>query len=585
MKSKEEFIQFLERFAFLMSLFGLLGIISDFGFEQAPRIISLLALFYISVLIVNIFATIGRYFHPEKRKRKKAIIFDTLALIFSIWVIYHHFEQVENYNFFAVFYDDIWLRVAVVLTFIRDFSELRFNYKTSFLNPAQLFISSFILIILVGSILLMLPTATHDGISFIDALFTATSAVCVTGLIVVDTATYFTEIGQSIIMVLIQLGGLGILTFASYFSYFFKGNDTYQNQMVLTDVTSSNKIGEVFSTLKNILLITFIIEGFSAVLIFSSIDPSDFSSISEQIFFSIFHAISAFCNAGFSTLSNSIYEVEFRYNYAFQLIVALTFIIGGLGFPIVSNIYGYSKYLGVRLFSKFKSKEYFKPWVLNLNSRITLITTFTISSIGFVLFYLMEAGNTLAEHSRFGKVVVSFFNATTPRTAGFNSIDFSSLNFSTIMLIFLLMWIGASPASTGGGIKTSTFAIATLNIFSMARGKNKIEIFRREIADISVRRAFAIISLSLIAIGFSVILLSITDSEKDLLSIAFECFSAYSTVGLSLGITGELSELGKLIVTVLMFVGRVTLLTVIIAFFKKVKEINYRYPTEEITMN
>ena len=585
MKLGIQFISFLEKFAFTLCTLGLIGIILDFGFHQKPQVISLLALFYLCALSINIFASIARYFHPDKKKHISAIIFDAFILLFSLWVIYHHFEHTKTFNFHDIFYDDVWLRVAVALAFVRNFSELRFNYRTSFMNPAQLLVSSFLVVILVGTVLLMLPKATHDGISFIDALFTATSAVCVTGLIVVDTATYFTDIGKLIIMSLFQIGGLGILTFASYFSYFFKGGATYENQLVLSDVTASSKMGEVFSLLKSILLITFIIEATSALFIFFSVSPTHFTNFGEHVFFAVFHSISAFCNAGFSILSDSIYDQDFRFNYSLQLIIMLTFIFGGLGFPIVSNSYNYLVYSIKRLFLKFRSIDTYRPWVLNINSRITLITTFSISAIAIVTFYLMEYDNTLREHSGFGRVVTAMFSATTPRTAGFNVVDMSALNFSTIMLVFLLMWIGASPVSTGGGIKTSTFAIATLNIFSLARGKSKIEIYRREIADISVRRAFAVISLSLIAIGFAVILLSYTDKEKDLLSIAFEVFSAYGTVGLSLGITGELSELGKLIISATMFIGRLTLLTVIIAFFKKVKQIQYKYPTEEITIN
>lgn len=182
-------------------------------------------------------------------------------------------------------------------------------------------------------------------------------------------------------------------------------------------------------------------------------------------------------------------------------------------------------------------------------------------------------------------MITALFGAATPRTAGFNSINTSAMLFPTTMMVFLLMWIGASPSSTGGGIKTSTFAIATLNIISLARGKSRIEVFRREIADRSVRRAFAIISLSLVVIGLAIMLITVFDPHKDLLHIAFECFSAYSTVGLSLGITDALSTPGKYIIIAVMFVGRVSMLTVVIALFKKVKHKNYRYPTEDITIN
>lgn len=223
--------------------------------------------------------------------------------------------------------------------------------------------------------------------------------------------------------------------------------------------------------------------------------------------------------------------------------------------------------------------------MLNINSRITLITTIALMVAGFFSFFWFEYHHTLSEHSLWGKIVTALFGATTPRTAGFNSVDMTALSFPTIMITFLLMWIGASPASTGGGIKTSTFAIATLNILSLAKGKDRIEIYRREIADISVKRAFATISLSLIVIGVGIMFITVSDPEKGLLNIAFECFSAYSTVGLSLGITGGLSDIGKLVIIAIMFVGRVSMLTIIIAFFKKVKHKNYRYPNEEITIN
>jgi Trk-type K+ transport system membrane component len=268
-----------------------------------------------------------------------------------------------------------------------------------------------------------------------------------------------------------------------------------------------------------------------------------------------------------------------------QLIVILTFVLGGLGFPIVSNIINYLKYRLRKLFAPKRNKIGYRPWVLNLNSRITLITTLSISAVAFVAFFLLEFNNTLAEHGGFGKVVTALFGATTPRTAGFNSIDTAAMLFPTTMMVFLLMWIGASPSSTGGGIKTSTFAIATLNILSLAKGKTRIEIFRREIADISVRRAFATISLSLVVIGMGIMLISYFDQEKDLLDIGFECFSAYSTVGLSLGITASLTNMSKLVLIVVMFVGRVSMLTIIIAVFKKIKHKNYRYPTEDITIN
>lgn len=578
-------LKLLYRIALWTSILGIIAFISDFGFSQTDFSQQLLDGFYFVVLGVGIISTFARYFENFRLIKRKVFVFDFLSVFFTLWIFYMYLFVGVPFETDLLLENPIWVRIAVLFTFIREFSEIKFNYKRTLLNPAQLFVASFLLIILIGSFLLMLPNATHEGISFIDALFTSTSAVCVTGLIVVDTGSYFTEFGQIIIMGLIQVGGLGILTFASYFSYFFKGGATYENQLALSDMTSSKKLGEVFSTLKYIILITFTIELVSGLLIYSSLDAENFQSQYEQIFFSVFHSISAFCNAGFSTLTNSLYEDGFKYNYFLQLTVILSFVLGGLGFPIVSNIINYLKYRVRKLFSFGKNKVGYRPWVLNINSRITLVTTLSISAIAFIVFFALEYNNTLAEHSGYGKIVTALFGATTPRTAGFNTIDTASMLFPTTMMVFLLMWIGASPASTGGGIKTSTFAIATLNILSLAKGKTRIEIFRREIADITVRRSFAIISLSLIVIGSGIMLISVFDNDKNLMDIAFECFSAYSTVGLSLGITSDLSNMSKMIIIVIMFVGRVSMLTIIIAVFKKIKHKNYRYPTEEITIN
>lgn len=576
-------LNLLYRIAFWISLIGLIAIISDFGFYQTDFYQNILDVFYFFVLGIGLIVAFFRYSRERKLIKREELVFDLLSVAFTLWLYYQFVFVGVPFKTDLLLENPIWVKIAVLLIFIREFSELKIDLKRTVLNPGQLFILSFLVIIFFGTFLLVLPKATYDGISYLDALFTSTSAVCVTGLAVVDTGKHFTLFGQTIIMILIQVGGLGILTFASYFSYFFRGETSYENQLTLSDMTSSRKLGEVFSTLKSIILITFGIELVAGVLIYTSIDSSNFASQSDKVFFSAFHSISAFCNAGFSILTNSLYETGFRFNYYLQLVIILTFVLGGLGFPIVVNIFKFLKYKIVNLFITKKRK--YRPWVLNLDSRITLVTTLSISIAAFIVFYFLEYNNTLTEHSEFGKMVTALFGATTPRTAGFNTIDTAAMKFPTLMMVLLLMWIGASPQSTGGGIKTSTFAIATLNILSLAKGKSKIEIFRREIADISVRRAFAIMSLSLIIIGFSIMFISFLDPEKQLIDIAFECFSAYSTVGLSLGITADLSNSSKFVIIVVMFVGRINMLSLVIAVFRRTKHKNYSYPKEEITIN
>ncbi|MDM1296504.1 ATPase [Sphingobacterium sp. N143] len=457
--------------------------------------------------------------------------------------------------------------------------------RKRFYNPAQLFIFSFLLLIIAGTVLLKLPIALNQPISWLDALFTATSAVCVTGLVVVDTASHFTLWGQVFILLLIQAGGIGILSFAGLFTYFLKGGSSYENQLAIRDFSNTERLGEVFVLLKRTIAITFGIELVGAAAIYWSITGLPGTTVAERIFIALFHAVSSFCNAGFSTLPKGLMDQQVYYNYGFQLAVACIYIFGGLGFPIVINVIKYIKHLADRLLRKWTTKEnYYRPWVMTINSKINLITTACITVFATILLFVNEFDHVFADHQGVGKLVLAFATATTPRTAGFNSIDFAQLHFSSILFVMLLMWIGASPNSTGGGIKTSTFALAVLNVISLAKGKDRTEIFRREIAGISIQRAFATMFLSLIIIGIAIFAISFFERDRPLLDIAFECFSAYSTVGLSLGVTADLVGASKVVLILLMFIGRVTMLSVLIAFIKKVRYTHYRYAEEELTI-
>ena len=572
----------VRRIPIFLALLAILLAIVDFGFNLTDSIRNMFWIFYLSVLVVEVISIVTRYFFVKVRPTFKVWPFDIVLLASLIIVLLNQFGF-ANYSLFK---SHLWVYLLAVFTFIREFSLLKAGLIKRLLNPAQVFILSFVGVILWGTLLLMLPNATVGGLSFIDALFTSTSAVCVTGLVVVDTGSYFTGLGQLVIITLIQIGGLGIMTFASYFSYFFKGKSTYETQLMIKDMTNADKMAEVFGTLKKVLLLTMIVELVGAVAVYFTISPAVIPDAMQRIYFSIFHSISGFCNAGFSTLPNNLADSIWQFNYPLQLVLAFLFIIGGIGFPIVFNLTQYLKYLvKYRLILNNKRQAVHFPWVINMNTRIVFITTTILIVGGSILFYMFEFNNTLKVHSGFGKIVTAFFSACTPRTAGFNSVDTSALGFGTIMMLFLLMWIGASPGSTGGGIKTSTFAIGTLNFLSLAKGKDRLELFRREIADISVKRAFAVIALSLVIIGASVFFIALIEGYQDLLPIAFECFSAYSTVGLSLGITASLSSASKLVIIFTMFIGRVGMLTILIALFRRTRDLKYRYPKEEILIN
>ena len=565
-------------------MFCFLLLIYDFGFHSSITESFDLDLFYYYALLVGLVSSVLTYINDRKRIYQRIAILDGLSGLFSGVLLALHFFTPENYEFRQVSEQFSLEKFAAALLFFKGFLDLRVSYRRTALNPAQLFLISFVVIILGGTLLLSLPGATYEGIGLLDALFTATSAVCVTGLIVVDTATHFTFFGQSILLFLIQIGGLGILTFVSYFSYFFKGEISYEKQIAINQINSSGAIGKELGLLKNILIITLSIEAFSALLIFYNTDPTAFNSLSERVFFSVFHAVSAFCNAGFSTLSESLMQGSFQFNYGLQLAIILTFVIGGLGFPIVSNIVSYLSYKTKGVFSFFDKPNY-RPWVLTLNSRIALITTIVLTVGGTFVFFGLEKDGVLSSHSGFGKLVTALFGATTPRTAGFNTVDASHFRFPTLLLTMFLMWVGASPKSTGGGIKTSTLAIAILNILSLAKGRERIELYRREIVEVAVKRAFAMISLSIIVIAIGVLGISAFEPDLTMIEIAFESVSAYSTTGLSMGVTSSLSPISKFIIIILMFVGRVSALTVLIAIFRNVINQNYRYPKEEITIH
>ena len=453
--------------------FGLMIVEAGFYTELLYR--SQVIFFYDVSFLLTIFNIL--YYNMYKKNAATRKLWP-LEILIILLVILYYAARLE-YNFFDSrnlrLVNQRLLYLLITLCFIRDFSSLRINFKRAFINPAQLFISSFIGIIFLGTAMLLMPNATTKGITVLDALFTSTSAVCVTGLVTLDTAKDFTVFGKIIILALIQTGGLGIMTFASYFSYFFRGDSSFENQISISEMTSSDKLGDVFNTLKRVLVITVTVELVGAALIYLSLDLSLLgNSINNGIMFSVFHSISAFCNAGFSTLSGGLSEPGYELNYALHVVIAFLFIFGGLGFPIVYNVYKYIRHLFQNiLLSKITKEKYrYTPWVININSRIILITTAVLLVVGTVLIYLFEKDGSLKNHTYFGTVVEAFFISASNRTAGFNTVNMVSLSGPTIMICLLLMWIGASPASTGGGIKTTTFAIAILNIIAFARGKN-----------------------------------------------------------------------------------------------------------------
>jgi potassium uptake TrkH family protein len=586
---KKLILKLTDSLLLLMSLLGVICMIYFFGFDIQAYIKANLEIFF--QFLASIFLVLLTIQLFLKRKRKiQAILFDFLLIsLLGLMVLEKYtFPEwfKENLSILSFLQKNVVIYLITIVIFIIEVSKRSLFIFLSKINPAVLFIISFMFIIITGTGLLLLPNATTNGISFIDSLFTSTSAVCVTGLASVDTQYAFTALGKGIILMLIQLGGLGVMTFTSFFGLFFSGNDSFRNNMFIKDMINNDTLADIFKNLLKILVFTLVIELAGAIIIYFNIDRTFFPDEAANLRYSIFHSISAFCNAGFSTLSQGLYDIRFRFNYPVHLTVAFLIILGGIGFPILLNYYKLAKHYLHNFFRKLKSKSYLhKPNIININTRIVIYTTLILLFFGTVAFFFTEYNNTLKEHSLGGKIVEAFFLSVTPRTAGFNTVDYGAILPSTILLTIFLMWVGASPGSTGGGIKTSSFAIAILNVFSIAKGKNRIEVSRKEIADDSVRKAFATILLSLLAIGVSILLVSSFEKGEKTLAIAFECFSAFGTVGLSNNLTPTLSPESKWVLVFTMFLGRVGTLTIFVAFIRKVNSLRYKYPEENIIIN
>ena len=418
-------------------------------------------------------------------------------------------------------------------------------------DPARVTAAGFVGLILFGTALLSLPAAsTGPRLSFIDALFTACSAVCVTGLVVVDTGADLSFLGQTVVLILIQIGGLGIMTVSTILLLLLArpfGFSTYHY------VSSGYHHGEGLSVkrlVKGILLFTLSIEALGAGLIFVYIHATTVTQ-AHAAWWAVFHAVSAFCNAGFGLESDSL--VSFQGSFLINAVFMALIILGGLGFLVLDELWG-------RLRSKAKTR-------LSLHSKLVLSSSAILLLFGAVVYLVLESGRSLAGLDWPTRILISLFQSTTTRTAGFNTADLGLLSDATLLVMMALMFIGASPGSCGGGIKTTTLAVLAATVKARITGQAKPNLFNRSLSDNSVGRAATLMAgATIIVFGFAVLILFFTPPSADrgfLVKVIFETVSAFGTVGLSLGITPELTGPAKFLVVVLMFIGRLGPLTMV----------------------
>ncbi len=453
------------------------------------------------------------------------------------------------------------------------------------INAPRVVFMSFLIVILIGSVLLRLPFATpaeKPALRYVDALFTATSATCVTGLIVKDTPNDFSRFGQIVILCLLQTGGLGIMTMSTFFLLLLGRRIAFREYTTVESSLGKAGFNNFRQLIYYVLLMTFLFELIGACVLFARLELSPVNDLStgRTVFVAIFHSISAFCNSGFSLYSDSL--TRYNNDSVIMLTMAILIIAGGLGFIVLYNI--------CRL--RMWKKDRIKRGRLNLQSKIVLLGSAIFLLVGFVLFMTFEWRNNFAGMPFGEKALNSFFCSVTPRTAGFSTVDYSAMTKPSMLLTMFLMFIGASPGSTGGGIKTCTFIIIIMTSWAMIRGSQNVTIFKRTIPTKVVQKAIGILSISILIIIVMTITLSITENNSDLgygpddagslHKIVFEVISAFSTVGLSTGITPLLSVLGKIIVTITMFIGRIGPLVISLAIAQREIPPAVAYPEEKV---
>jgi trk system potassium uptake protein TrkH len=461
-----------------------------------------------------------------------------------------------------------------VFTRLRKLSEFIGSVVS---HPAQTIVLSFVLVIAVGTLVLMMPFTTVDrlGLPFVDALFTTTSAVCVTGLIVVDTATAFTVWGQIVIAVLIQVGGLGIMILSFFAIFVFRQSVSVESKLLISYLLSENNMRTLSSALRRIIIITVAIEFAGALFLFLAFRSSA-GGAGRAVLLAVFHSVSAFCNAGFALFSNSLEDFVSRADVNFT--IAALIILGGLSFGVISNA---ARVIGDRARRLMGRKE--RHAQLTVNGRAVLIVSGVLTVGGMLLFYALEHGRSMAHLPVGTQYLAAFFQSVTLRTAGFNTLPLGGLMTATYLVMIAWMFIGGASGSTAGGIKVNTVAVIGSYVVRLRRGTRQTVLFRHTVRESQVAGAFTVLLFGVLAVGIGTFLLAITESF-DFTEIFFETVSAFGTVGLSTGITGGLSTPGRFVVIALMFMGRVGPLTIFSAFSGRVEPARVAYPTADISV-
>ncbi len=594
--------------------FGIISLFLEQSDITSPLISIIINVIDIIIAILLITEIVTDYrLSPYKKIYFKSNLFSLCFALFYLGLFFYTKLSLPGFGFGSITgagppvitagYAPIVIIIRNIFMILKVFS--RFRRLAGFIenitiHPAQTIFFSFLVVIIVGTFLLMLPFSTtrESGLPFIDSLFTATSAVCVTGLIVVDTATAFTLWGKMIILALIQIGGLGIMIL-SYFTIFALHRAvSIEDKLLISYMLSEDDMRNLAASLRSIIYITFAVEAAGALLLYFGFSVSGIAETAgaagvssgwgslatftigdffRTVFFAVFHSVSAFCNAGFALFSDSL--EQYKSSLFLNAVVSGLIITGGLSFIVISNI---RNSIADRI-KRLITHKRFHMRTLSLNTRIVLLSTAILIFTGLLIIYAIEHGKLFAPMGLGRQYLASFFQSATLRTAGFNTVPIGSLTTTTLFVFILFMFIGAASGSTAGGIKVNTVAVMGAYIISILRQRNTVTIANHSIDISVVLKSFVILlfGLSVVAAGTLVLLMS---EGAALTETMFEAVSAFATVGLSTGLTTELSFTGKATIICLMFFGRLGPLTVLAALAPREKQLKISYPKAEISI-
>lgn len=528
----------------------------------APWLRACQTVFAVNILF-NVLLRTRSYFRDRKPLRWVA---DALLLLSLIMVLWPHPQN------------PWWPRLTAALSshalslgILAGYSAVYLSYALirsmgKRTNPSLILGSSFLIFIVIGTALLMLPRCTYAGIDVADSFFVSTSAVCICGLTTVDVAATFTPMGLSVIAVLMQVGALGVMTFTSFFALFFSGRPSIYSQLMVKDMIYSKSINSLLPTLLYILMFTLTVEAVGALAIYwSVVDTIAGYTGADYAWFAVFHSISAFCNAGFSNIEGGLSNPALLHgNQLVYIAVTGLVVAGGIGFPILANAKDAVMWRLSNLWRRLKGlPDGHRANLYNVNSRVTMLCTSVLFVLTALLFFVFERNNTLSGFTIYKQLVQSFFNAATPRSAGFMSVNPASFLPVTLLWVMFMMWIGGGSQSTAGGIKVNTFAAALLNLRASINGRTTVQAFNRTISAESLSRANAVIILSIISYVIITGLLMLLEPAIPVKMLAFESLSGLFAVGSSLGATPLLGVGGKLLISLSMFIGRVGLLSLL----------------------